>query len=200
MKYLFERIAVAIVGIGLSVIAAILGMYLVFSTELKFLQHLLYSVVFILQPVMTVVLIRYMFRKQGARPAKPAEPDEYEDDEDYGEDEEDEEDEGEAPAFHIPLPKKKPAAPAAHTAPAAHSAQAASEPAPQTAYDSEIPEASFDTGYASHETALEELERMEREAADFTSSSQEPPEDSSLAGAIGRKLGGFFEKKNGDET
>ena len=193
MKYLFEKIAVSIVGIGLSILAAILGMYLVFSSELKFLQHLLCSAVFILQPVMTVVLIRYMFRKQGARPAKPSEYDEYEDDEDEDY-EEDEEDEGETPAFSFPLPAKKPAA-AAPSAPAKTDA-----PASHAVPENEIPEPSSGTGYDSHETALEELERMEREAADFSPLTHEPPEDSSLAGAIGRKLGGFFEKKSGDET
>ena len=88
MKYMFEKLAVSIVGLGLSILVAILGMYLVFNSQLKFLQHLLYSAAFILQPVMTVVLIRYMFRRQDGKKADAA-YDEYDELDDEDDEEED---------------------------------------------------------------------------------------------------------------
>ncbi len=191
MKYMFEKLAVSIVGLGLSILVAILGMYLVFNSQLKFLQHLLYSAAFILQPVMTVVLIRYMFRKQDGKKADDA-YDEY----DELDDEEDEEEDTQ-PVFGFFGKKKKPAA----SAPASHEQpQTTHEMAPAPEYsENEIPEASFDTGYDSHETAPDELDRMEHTAADIPDPSSAPAGDSSLAGAIGRKFSGLFGGSNGDD-
>ncbi|MEE1109100.1 MAG: hypothetical protein UH229_03400 [Lachnospiraceae bacterium] len=191
MKYMFEKLAVSIVGLGLSILVAILGMYLVFNSQLKFLQHLLYSAAFILQPVMTVVLIRYMFRKQDGKKTGDA-YDEYDE-----LDDEDDEEEDTQPVFGLFGKKKKPAA----SAPASHEQpQTRPEPAPAPEYpENEIPEASFDTGYDSHETAPDELDRMEHTAADIPDPSFAPAEDSSLAGAIGRKFSGLFGGSNGDD-
>ena len=192
MKYMFEKLAVSIVGLGLSILVAILGMYLVFNSQLKFLQHLLYSAAFILQPVMTVVLIRYMFRKQDGKKADAA-YDEYDE-----LDDEDDEEEDTQPVFGLFGKKKRPAA---ASAPASHEQpQAKPETAPAPEYpENEIPEASFDTGYDSHETAPDELDRMEHTAADIPDPSFAPAEDSSLAGAIGRKFSGLFGGSNGDD-
>ncbi len=205
MKYMFEKIAISIVGLGLSIIVAILGMYLVFNSELKFLYHLLYSAAFILQPVMTIVLIRYMFRKPGPKPEKKEEYDEYED---Y-EEEDEEEDVGEQPAFSFPRPKKPAAAPApaAPAAPAAHTEAPAPAPAAPAADSYQAPEPE-PFAIPENETpadhvpgaALEELEQMERESAAYEDPDYEPAQDSSLAGAIGKKFSGLFGKKSGDDV
>lgn len=205
MKYMFEKIAISIVGLGLSILVAILGMYLVFNSELKFLYHLLFSAAFILQPVMTIVLIRYLFRKPGEKPEKKDEYDEYED---Y-EDEEDEEEVGEQPAFSFPKPHIKPAAAPAPAVPAP-SAPTQSAPAQSAQTEAPVPELytepenePLDLSPASDDLApgeaLEELERMQLEDSRAADPDYEPIEDSSLAGVIGKKLGGIFGKKSGDD-
>ncbi|MCR5293854.1 MAG: hypothetical protein K6E30_01605 [Lachnospiraceae bacterium] len=83
MKFTVEKIAAAILGLGLSILAAILGMYMVFTSELKFIYHLLYSAAFILQPVQTVILIRYMFMRPEDR--RKQEDDELDDEDELSE-------------------------------------------------------------------------------------------------------------------
>lgn len=72
MKLTIQKIFFSILAMAVSIAAAVIGMYMIFLAEMVFGYRLLFSAIFMFNPILTGFLISFVFRKQEAK--QPKEP------------------------------------------------------------------------------------------------------------------------------
>lgn len=71
MKLTVQKIILSLFSIAVSVAAAVIGMYMVFLANMVFGYRLLFAAIFMFNPILTIFLVVYMFKKP--EPKEPKE-------------------------------------------------------------------------------------------------------------------------------
>lgn len=70
MKLTIKKIFLSILAIAVSIAAAVIGMYMIFLAEMIFGYRLLFTAIFMFNPILTCFLIAFMFRKPEVKEPK----------------------------------------------------------------------------------------------------------------------------------